>query len=134
MNKNIKRSVDFLINGGSATTGFPIGATLLLYGMKADDFVNKFNEITKGWENFIFSVRIIIYYNGDFDLIIKSPKVWELLGYFAEENLEGIKITKTNIYNICKLKTLNQSPLVLKNMYKNILSLLVQHEFFIKNE
>jgi len=48
MKKIIKRTVDFLIQGGSATTGFPIGATLSLVGVDAVAFASRFNEVTKG--------------------------------------------------------------------------------------
>lgn len=133
MKKIIKRTVDFLIQGGSATTGFPIGATLSLVGVDAVAFASRFNEVTKGWNEFIFNVKIIVYINGEFDLVIKSPKVWDLFIYIAKESNEKLEVTKTNIYNICKFKLLNK-PYLIKSFYKSILSLLKQNKVIIKNE
>lgn len=133
MKKIVKRTVDFLIQGGSATTGFPIGATLSLVGIDATAFVNRFNEVTKGWNEFIFNVKIIIYTTGEFDLVVRSPNIWNLLIYFAKESNEKIEITKTNIYNICKFKLLGK-PYLIKFFYKSILSLLKQNKIIIKNE
>jgi len=103
--KSIRRLVSFILPGGEATIAFPTGPMLAQFGVKATEFINNFNEVTKDWKNLNFFVDVIVYKNSDYDFLIKMPPISFLLDQIKIElENEQYIITKTDLYNIAKLK------------------------------
>ena len=61
MAKEIKANLKMKIRGGQAGAGPPVGSTLGQYGVNMMDFVNPFNEQTKGRMGQMVTVHITIY-------------------------------------------------------------------------
>jgi len=79
MSKKTKKAVAgppirLRIKAGEATQGPPIGSTLAPKGVKVMDFCKLFNEKTKVFEKGApIPVRVIVYKDKTFDVIIKKP-------------------------------------------------------------
>jgi ribosomal protein L11 len=117
----IRRSVEFLIKGGEASIAFPIGPTLIQYGAKAQDFVTMFNNVTKGLNDFVFPVEVIIYKSGGLDLFIRTPATARLFDHFKYYTYgDNCAIRRTDIYNIAKIKAFDAPFSVLRNTYLNL--------------
>jgi large subunit ribosomal protein L11 len=71
---------------GRATPAPPVGPALGQHGINIQDFVNKFNDMTKDMGGDIIPVEITIYKDRTFTLKLKTPPAAELLKKAAKVN------------------------------------------------
>jgi len=64
---------------GKATPAPPIGPALGQHGLNIQDFVNKFNDMTKDMGGDIIPVEITVYKDRTFTLKLKTPPAAELI-------------------------------------------------------
>ena len=79
MAKKIERKMKLQINAGKATPAPPIGPALGQAGVNIGDFVNRFNDATKGMMGDIIPVEISVYEDRSFDFVLKTPPASRLL-------------------------------------------------------
>lgn len=64
---------------GKATPAPPIGPTLGQHGVNIQDFVNKFNDMTKDMGGDVIPAEVTVYEDRSFSLILKTPPAADLL-------------------------------------------------------
>lgn len=79
MAKPIKTIIKLQIPAGKANPAPPIGPSLGQHGVNIGDFVNKFNEATKGKGNDIIPVEVTVYEDRSFTFKMKTPPASDLL-------------------------------------------------------
>ncbi|HBE90065.1 MAG: 50S ribosomal protein L11 [Candidatus Andersenbacteria bacterium RIFCSPHIGHO2_12_FULL_46_9] len=65
--------------GGKATPAPPIGPVLGQHGVNIQDFVNRFNEMTKEMMGDVIPAEVTVYTDRSFSLVLKTPPAAELL-------------------------------------------------------
>lgn len=65
--------------GGKATPAPPIGPVLGQHGVNIQDFVNRFNEMTKDMMGDVIPAEVTVYADRSFSLVLKTPPAAELL-------------------------------------------------------
>ena len=65
--------------GGKATPAPPIGPVLGQHGVNIQDFVNRFNEMTKEMMGDVIPAEVTVYADRSFSLVLKTPPAAELL-------------------------------------------------------
>lgn len=98
--------------GGRATPAPPIGPALGQHGVNIQDFVTRFNDMTKDMMGDIVPVEVTIYEDRSMDLQLKTPPAAELLKKAAKvgkgsstphTNKIG-KVTKDQVREIAERK------------------------------
>lgn len=110
--KKIKGIVKLIVPGGQATPAPPVGPALGQHGVNIADFCKKFNDLTRDKVGQNLPVKVIIYEDKSFEIIIKTPLTSELLKKAAgiekgsSKSLQEKvgKITKAQIREIAKIK------------------------------
>ena len=64
--------------GGKATPAPPIGPVLGQHGVNIQDFVNRFNEMTKEMMGDVIPAEVTVYTDRSFSLVLKTPPAAEL--------------------------------------------------------
>lgn len=75
----IKTIVKIQAPGGKATPAPPVGPALGQHGVNIQDFVTRFNEMTKSMMGDIIPVEVTIYEDRTMELKLKTPPASELL-------------------------------------------------------
>ncbi len=78
MAKAVKK-IKLQIPGGKATPAPPVGTVLGPAGVNIGDFVNKFNEATKGTPGVIIPVELTVYDDRTFTFILKVSPMSRLI-------------------------------------------------------
>ena len=65
--------------GGKITPAPPVGPALGQHGLNIQDFVTRFNDMTKEMMGDIIPVEITVYADRSFDLKLKTPPASELI-------------------------------------------------------
>lgn len=97
---------------GKATPAPPVGPALGQHGLNIQDFVNRFNEMTKDLGGDIIPVEITVYVDRTFSLKLKTPPAAELLKKAAKvskgssaPNMEKVgSVTKAQVKEIAERK------------------------------
>lgn len=85
--KVVKANLKMKIRGGQASAAPPVGSTLGQYGVNMMDFINPFNEQTKGRMGKNLTVHITIYDD--------RSMIWRVVGTPADDLIrEALKIDK----------------------------------------
>lgn len=71
--KPVKAKIKFRVPAGKATPAPPVGSTLGQHGLNMMDFINAFNEQTKGLGDVMVPVMITVYEDRTFDFVTKTP-------------------------------------------------------------
>lgn len=71
---------------GKATPAPPIGPVLGQHGINIQDFVNRFNDMTKEMMGDVIPAEVTVYEDRSFDLKLKTPPAAELLKKAAGVN------------------------------------------------
>ena len=82
MAKKVIGNLKLRIPAGRATAGPPVGSTLGQWGLNMMDFINPFNEATKGDMGKDVIVHIKVYEDRTFD--------WKSLGQPVDEKADGL--------------------------------------------
>ena len=78
MAKAVKK-IKLQIPGGKATPAPPVGTVLGPAGVNIGDFVNKFNEATKGTPGVVIPVELTVYDDRTFTFILKVSPMSRLI-------------------------------------------------------
>ncbi len=74
MAKVVKANLKMKIRGGQASAAPPVGSTLGQYGVNMMDFINPFNEATKGMQGQEVTAHITIYDDRSMDFrVVGTP-------------------------------------------------------------
>lgn len=121
MAKKILKKIKLQIPAGKATPTPPVGPALGQAGVPIGDFINKFNDATKGMIGDIIPTDITVYEDRTFSFVLKTPPAASLILKAIKvekgsgKNLTNKigKITKTQIKEIAekKMKDLNASTI-----------------------
>ena len=79
MAKKVTGNLKLRIPGGKATAGPPVGSTLGQWGLNMMDFINPFNEATKGYNGKDVIVHIRVYEDRTFDWTCLGRPVDDLI-------------------------------------------------------
>lgn len=79
MAKQVTGNLKLRIPGGKATAGPPVGSTLGQWGLNMMDFINPFNEATKGYNGKDVIVHIRVYEDRTFDWTCLGRPVDDLI-------------------------------------------------------
>ena len=98
--------------GGRVTAAPPIGPALGQHGVNIQDFVMRFNEMTKEMMGDIIPVEVTIYADRSMDLKLKTPPAAELIkkaakitnGSATPNTVKVGKITKAQVREIAEKK------------------------------
>lgn len=112
MAKKIMKKIKLQIPAGKATPTPPVGPALGQAGIPIGDFVNKFNDATKGMIGDIIPTEITVYEDRSFTFVLKTPPASSLiLKAISVEKGSGKnlvakvgKITKAQIKEIAEKK------------------------------
>lgn len=112
MAKQLVGEVKFQVPGGQATPAPPVGTALGRFGINLGQFVQQFNERTKGAGGMPIPVVVRVYNDRSFEFVTKSPPAAALLKEAAGiakgsgvPNKEKVgKVTAAQIEEIVKQK------------------------------
>src|SRR4029450_3456934 len=91
MAKEITAKIKLQCPGGQATPAPPVGPALGQHGVNIGQFVQRFNEQTKGPPGLMLPVVIPVYSARSFEFIVKSPPAAILLKQAAKIPVEKKK-------------------------------------------
>jgi large subunit ribosomal protein L11 len=77
--KPVKAKIKFRVPAGKATPAPPVGSSLGQHGVNMMDFINAFNEQTKGLGDTLVPVEITVYEDRTFTFITKTPPAATLI-------------------------------------------------------
>lgn len=77
--KEIKTILKIQIPGAMATPAPPVGTALGPHGVNLQEFVTRFNEMTKEMRGDVIPVEVTIYADRSMDLKLKTPPAAEFL-------------------------------------------------------
>ena len=110
MAKEITKIIKLQIPAGRATPAPPVGTVLGPHGVNLQDFCTKFNDATKDKMGDIIPVKITIYEDRSFDMVLKTPPAAFLLKKVAKVKKGNSKgetvatITKDQLKEIAETK------------------------------
>lgn len=112
MAKEVKAKIKFRVPAGKATPAPPVGSTLGQHGVNMMDFINPFNEQTKGLGDVQVPVEVTIYDDRTFTFITKTPPTAGLIKKAAGvEKASGVpnktkvaKLSKAQVAEIAETK------------------------------
>ena len=114
--------------GGKATPAPPIGPVLGQHGVNIQDFVNRFNEMTKEMMGDVIPAEVTVYTDRSFSLVLKTPPAAELLkkaagiakGSGTPNTAKVGTVTKEQIKEIAERKLIDLSARDLDAAIKTI--------------
>ena len=112
MAKQITKEISLQLPAGKATPAPPVGTVLGPAGINLQEFCTKYNDATRDKMGDILPVKITIYDDRSFDLVIKTPPTAFLVTKFAKiksGSKNGSKetvatLTKDQIKEIAEIK------------------------------
>ncbi len=112
MAKQITKEISLQLPAGKATPAPPVGTVLGPAGINLQEFCTKYNDATRDKMGDILPVKITIYEDRSFDLVIKTPPTAFLVTKFAKiksGSKNGSKetvatLTKEQIKEIAEIK------------------------------
>jgi len=91
MAKQVTAQIKLQCPGGQATPAPPVGPALGQHGVNIGQFVQRFNDQTKGTPGLMLPVVITVYSDRSFEFIVKSPPAAVLLKQAAKIPVEKKK-------------------------------------------
>ena len=112
MAKQVTKEISLQLPAGKATPAPPVGTVLGPAGINLQEFCTKYNDATRDKMGDILPVKITIYEDRSFDLVIKTPPTAFLVTKFAKiksGSKNGSKetvatLTKAQIREIAEIK------------------------------
>jgi large subunit ribosomal protein L11 len=110
--KQVTKEISLQLPAGKATPAPPVGTVLGPAGINLQEFCTKYNDATRDKMGDILPVKITIYEDRSFDLVIKTPPTAFLVTKFAKIK-SGAKngsketvatLTKEQIKEIAEIK------------------------------
>jgi large subunit ribosomal protein L11 len=91
MAKQVTAQIKLQCPGGQATPAPPVGPALGQHGVNIGQFVQRFNDQTKGTPGLMLPVVITVYSDRSFEFVVKSPPAAVLLKQAAKIPVEKKK-------------------------------------------
>ncbi|MEK7499543.1 MAG: 50S ribosomal protein L11 [Patescibacteria group bacterium] len=115
--KQIITKLKIQIPGAQATPAPPVGTALGPHGVNLQEFVTRFNEMTKEMRGDVIPVEVTIYADRSMDLKLKTPPAAELLkkaagvtsGSKTPNTVKVGKVTKAQVKDIAEKKMVDVS-------------------------
>lgn len=115
--KQITTILKIQIPGAMATPAPPVGTALGPHGVNLQEFVTRFNEMTKDMKGDVVPVEVTIYADRSMDLKLKTPPAAEFLkkaagitsGSKTPNTVKVGKITKAQVREIAEKKMVDVS-------------------------
>ena len=115
--KQITTILKIQIPGAQATPAPPVGTALGPHGVNLQEFVTRFNEMTKDMRGDVIPVEVTIYADRSMDLKLKTPPAAELLkkaagvpsGSKTPNTVKVGKVTKEQVRAIAEKKMVDVS-------------------------
>lgn len=115
--KKITTILKIQIPGAQATPAPPVGTALGPHGVNLQEFVTRFNEMTKDMRGDVIPVEVTIYADRSMDLKLKTPPAAELLkkaagvtsGSKTPNTVKVGKVTKAQVRDIAEKKMVDVS-------------------------
>jgi large subunit ribosomal protein L11 len=115
--KQIITKLKIQIPGAQATPAPPVGTALGPHGVNLQDFVTRFNDMTKDMRGDVIPVEVTIYADRSMDLKLKTPPAAELLkkaagvpsGSKTPNTVKVGKVTKEQVRVIAEKKMVDVS-------------------------
>lgn len=115
--KEIKTILKIQIPGGLATPAPPVGTALGPHGVNLQEFVTRFNDMTKDMKGDVVPVEVTIYADRSMDLKLKTSPAAELLkkaagvgkGSASSKATKIGKVTKAQVKEIAEKKMIDLS-------------------------
>jgi large subunit ribosomal protein L11 len=119
--KEIKANITLLVKGAAANPAPPLGPVLGQNGVNIQEFCTKFNEVTKDRAGDMLPVKLTVYKDGSFNMVIKQPTVASMLKKAAKiekgsANPKTEKIGKVSRSQIREIAEKKLSDLNTKNI------------------
>jgi large subunit ribosomal protein L11 len=117
MAKEIKTILKIQIQGAMATPAPPVGTALGPHGVNLQEFVTRFNDMTKEMRGDVVPVEVTIYADRSMDLKLKTSPAAELLkkaagaskGSATPNTAKVGKVTKQQVRDIAEKKMIDLS-------------------------
>jgi large subunit ribosomal protein L11 len=109
MAKKVTHVIKLQIPAGTAKPGPPVGPALGQAGANIKQFVDQFNERTKGGEGMLTPVIITVYADRSFTFITKTPPVATLLKKAAGLHLKKKPASGSPTPNRVKVATVSMA-------------------------
>ena len=115
--KQIITTLKIQIPGAMATPAPPVGTALGPHGVNLQEFVTRFNEMTKDMRGDVIPVEVTIYADRSMDLKLKTPPAAEFLkkaagvtsGSKTPNTVKVGKVTKAQVRDIAEKKMVDVS-------------------------
>ena len=115
--KQITTILKIQIPGAMATPAPPVGTALGPHGVNLQEFVTRFNEMTKDMRGDVIPVEVTIYADRSMDLKLKTPPAAEFLkkaagvtsGSKTPNTVKVGKVTKAQVRDIAEKKMVDVS-------------------------
>lgn len=115
--KEIKTILKIQIPGAMATPAPPVGTALGPHGVNLQEFVTRFNDMTKEMRGDVVPVEVTIYADRSMDLKLKTSPAAELLkkaagvpkGSATPNTAKVGKVTKQQVRDIAEKKMIDLS-------------------------
>lgn len=115
--KQIITTLKIQIPGAQATPAPPVGTALGPHGVNLQEFVTRFNDMTKDMRGDVIPVEVTIYADRSMDLKLKTPPAAELLkkaagvpsGSKTPNTVKVGKVTKAQVRDIAEKKMVDVS-------------------------
>lgn len=115
--KEIKTILKIQIPGAMATPAPPVGTALGPHGVNLQEFVTRFNDMTKEMKGDVVPVEVTIYADRSMDLKLKTSPAAELLkkaagvgkGSASSKATKIGKVTKAQVKEIAEKKMIDLS-------------------------
>ena len=128
MAKQIVKEVSLQLPAGKATPAPPVGTVLGPAGINLQEFCTKYNDATRDKMGDIAPVKITIYDDRSFDLVIKTPPTAFLVTKYAKikkGSKNGSKetvatLTKEQIKEIAEIKFPDLNSYTLEDAIKTV--------------
>jgi large subunit ribosomal protein L11 len=117
MAKQILTTLKIQIPGAMATPAPPVGTALGPHGVNLQEFVTRFNDMTKDMRGDVVPVEVTIYADRSMDLKLKTPPAAEFLkkaagvpsGSKTPNTVKVGKVTKAQVREIAEKKMVDVS-------------------------
>ncbi len=102
------------VPAGQATPAPPVGPALGQHGVNIQDFVTKFNDMTKDMEGDVIPVEVTIYRDRSLSLKLKTPPASELLKKAAklDKGSDNPKLKKVGKVSADQIRAIAERKMV----------------------
>ncbi|AFP83839.1 ribosomal protein L11 [Candidatus Carsonella ruddii CS isolate Thao2000] len=135
--KKIKFKIKLFLIPGKATPAPPVGSILGQYGINLKEFCFKFNEITKNIKYDLINLKVIIYIDNTYDIILgtislsNKIKIFLNIKKFSKKpGIEKLFLIKFNQINDLSYKRFYFEKKKISSIRKMILGTMISNGLY----